>query len=141
MKTYSPSTPELVEQLRKWLKTKRKLAAKTPLFLISRCVPGGIERKTSKMIERDLMAARDKWLEEAKTEEEQEERLKSDFLCYCNHDGRFADFHSLRHLFITRLGKAGHRPQDGPNPGPALRHPADDGDLLARDDAGADGGD
>ncbi len=30
-----------------------------------------------------------------------------------------------------------YRPQDGP----ALRHSVDDGDLLARDDAGADGGD
>lgn len=103
--------PELVEQLRKWLKTRKRLGTKTPLFLISRCVPGGIERKTSKMIERDLMVARDKWLEEATIEEEQEERLKSDFLCYCNHDGRFADFHSLRHLFITRLGKAGIAPK------------------------------
>jgi len=35
------------------------------MFPISRRVTGGIDRKTHKMIERDLMAARDKWLKEA----------------------------------------------------------------------------
>jgi hypothetical protein len=39
------------------------------------------------MIERDLLAARDKWIEEAKTEGEKERRGKTDFLCYSNHDG------------------------------------------------------
>ena len=63
------------------------------------------------MIERDLMAARDKWIEEAKTEAEKKRRLKTDFLCYCNHDGLFADFHSMRHLFITSLERAGISPK------------------------------
>ena len=63
------------------------------------------------MIERDLMAARDKWLDEAKTEEELERRLKSDFLCQCNDDGLYADFHSLRHWFITGLARAGVSPK------------------------------
>jgi len=63
------------------------------------------------MIEQDLMAARDKWIDEAETDEEKDRRLKSDFLCYCNHDGLFADFHSLRHLFITSLGRAGVSPK------------------------------
>ena len=73
--------------------------------------PGGFERKTSKMIERDLMAARDKWLEEAETDAERERRLKSDFLCHANHDGLYADFHSLRHWFITGLARAGVSPK------------------------------
>jgi integrase len=38
-------------------------------------------------------------------------REKSDFLCYENHDGRFADFHSNRYLFITSLAKAGISPR------------------------------
>jgi hypothetical protein len=63
------------------------------------------------MIERDLMAARDKWIEEAKTEAEKKRRLKTDFLCYSNHDGLFADFHSRRHLFITSLERAGISPK------------------------------
>lgn len=103
--------PEVVRQLKAWLATKRRLAPDQPLFPVSGRVPGGIQRKTNKMIERDLMAARDKWLEEAGTKEEHQRRLKSDFLCYCNHDGLFADFHSLRHQFITGLARAGIRPK------------------------------
>jgi integrase/recombinase XerD len=37
--------------------------------------------------------------------------LKTDFLCYCNHDGLYADFHSMRHLFITSLERAGISPR------------------------------
>jgi integrase/recombinase XerD len=81
------------------------------LFPISGRVPGGVDRKTNKMMEKDIMAARDAWLEEAKTEDELQRLLKSDFLCYCNHDGLFADFHSMRHLFITSLERAGVKPK------------------------------
>jgi integrase len=64
------------------------------------------------MIEKDLIAAREAWLEEAKEDaEETKRRLNSDFLCYCDHDGRFADFHSFRHLFITSLERAGTSPK------------------------------
>ena len=98
--------PELVRQLKEWLATKKYLKPHQPIFPISGRVPGGTDRKTHKMLERDLMAARDKWLEEAKTEKEKNERMKTDFLCYCNHNGRFADFHSFRHLFITNLERA-----------------------------------
>jgi len=98
--------PEVVRQLQEWLATKPPLGPHEPLFPISGRVPGGINRKTHKMMELDLAAARDKWLEEAKTPEDREVRLASDFLCYCNHDGLFADFHSTRHLFITSLERA-----------------------------------
>jgi integrase len=104
--------PELVRQLREWVATKRNLKPEQPLFPISGSVPGGVERKTHKMMERDIMAARDAWLDEAKEEPaELKQRLKSDFLCYCNHDGLFADFHSMRHLFITSLERAGVSPK------------------------------
>jgi hypothetical protein len=63
------------------------------------------------MIERDLMAARDRWLDDEQDEEKKAVMLQSDFLCYCNHDGLFADFHSMRHLFITSLERAGIRPK------------------------------
>ena len=98
--------PEVIRQLQEWLATKPPLGLQDPLFPISGRVPGGINRKTHKMMERDLMAARDKWLEDAKTPEQREARLASDFLCYCNHDGLYADFHSTRHLFITSLERA-----------------------------------
>jgi integrase len=103
--------PEVARQLRQWLAAKNHLSLSQPLFPISGRVPGGIDRKAHKMIERDLMAARDQWLEEAKTEGEYAERLKSDFLCYCDHRGLFADFHSMRHLFITSLERAGVSPK------------------------------
>jgi hypothetical protein len=63
------------------------------------------------MIERDLMVARDKWLDEEKDETKRQGMLQSDFLCYCNHDGLFADFHSMRPLFITSLERAGVSPK------------------------------
>ncbi len=104
--------PELVRQLREWLATKSNLSLEQPLFPISGRVPGGIDRKTHKMVETDIMAARDKWLDEAKKDPaEFKERLKSDFLFYCNHGGLFADFHSMRHLFITSLERAGIKPK------------------------------
>ena len=59
----------------------------------------------------DLEAARKAWIKEAKTDEEKLEREKSDFLAYVNHAGRYADFHSCRHLFITSLERAGIRPK------------------------------
>jgi len=103
--------PEVVRQLKAWLATKKRLDPDQPFFPVSGRVPGGTQRKTSKMIERDLMAVRDRWLQEAKTEAEKERRLKSDFLCHCNHDGLYADFHSLRHWFITGLARAGVSPK------------------------------
>ena len=103
---------EVVRQLKEWLATKKRLDPDEPLFPVSGRVPGGKQRKTSKMIERDLMAARDKWLDEAKENpDELQRRLKSDFLCHCNHDGLYADFHSLRHWFITGLARAGVSPK------------------------------
>jgi integrase len=48
---------------------------------------------------------------EAKTEADCDVRERSDFLAYCNHVGRYADFHSCRHLFITSLERAGVRPK------------------------------
>ena len=103
--------PELVRQLKAWLATKRQLEPDEPLFPISRRVAGGVERKTHLMIQRDLAAARDQWLAEAQTPEEHARRLRSDFLCYANHAGLYADFHGLRHLFITNLERAGLSPK------------------------------
>lgn len=77
------------------------------MFPISARVPGGHECQTHKMMQRDLAIAREKWIKEAKTDEENEARQRSDFLAYRSHDGRFADFHSNRHLFITNLERAG----------------------------------
>ena len=103
--------PEVVRRLREWLATKGEIDPRTPLFPVSNRVPGVTGRKTSKMMRRDLAAARQKWLEEALTPDERKRREKSDFLAYEDHDGRFADFHSNRHTFITNLERAGVSPR------------------------------
>jgi site-specific recombinase XerC len=97
---------EVVRLLKEWLATKPCLAPDDVLFPVSGRVPGGKERKTHKMMQLDLKAARNAWLEEAKTPEEREVREQSDFLAYQDDSGLFADFHSNRHLFITSLERA-----------------------------------
>lgn len=103
--------PEVVRRLREWLATKGEIEWNEPLFPVSGKVPGGVERKTSKMMQRDLTAARAVWLEEATSAQERKRREQSDFLMYKDHDGRYADFHSNRHTFITNLERAGVSPR------------------------------
>ncbi|HEV3189867.1 MAG TPA: tyrosine-type recombinase/integrase [Polyangiaceae bacterium] len=103
--------PEVVRLLREWLATK-PFKPNQLLFPISGRVPGGVERKTFKMIERDLKAARTKWIEESKNDATEIARCEeSDFLAHQNQAGRFADFHSLRHFFITNLERSGVSPK------------------------------
>jgi hypothetical protein len=134
--------PELVAQLKDWLATKN-LKQDMPLFPISGRVAGGVERKTSKMIQHDLLisrllmnlsagerpanpagtaafavecgslatsgsiiAARERWWEESRDSDECWQRIQSDLLHYCDHDGLYADFHSCRHLFVSSLSGA-----------------------------------
>ncbi len=101
---------DVAARLREWLATK-PAAGDALLFPISGKVPGGVERKTAKMMRIDLAAARKRWLDEAMDEAEREGRERSDFLAYRGDDGRFADFHANRHTFITNLGKAGVSPK------------------------------
>jgi len=101
--------PEVVRLLKDWL-AKKKLKPTALLFPISGRVPGGIERKTNKMIRLDLASAREKWLGEAASDESKK-REESDFLRYKNAAGRYVDFHSLRHFFITSLERAGVSPK------------------------------
>ncbi len=103
--------PEVVRRLNEWLATKPDQEDDGLLFPVSGRVPGGTERKTHKMMQLDLAAARTRWIEEGETPEERERRAKTDFLAYRNGDGLFADFHSNRHLFITSLERAGLSPK------------------------------
>ena len=54
----------------------------------------------------DMESARTFWVAEAESEKEETKRLHADFLLYRDEKGKFADFHCLRHTFITNLGKA-----------------------------------
>ncbi|NQT38795.1 MAG: tyrosine-type recombinase/integrase [Planctomycetes bacterium] len=70
----------------------------------------GTDRRTAKMMAEDLAAARRKWL--AESNGDRVKREKSDFLKYVDSQGRYADFHSNRHTFITNLSLAGVSPRE-----------------------------
>jgi integrase len=59
------------------------------------------------MIRRDLEAARTAWLSLSPNAAERAKRERSSFLSYRDASGRHADFHALRHTFITMVGKLG----------------------------------
>ncbi len=57
-------------------------------------------------------AARAAWIAEAVSAEGRAERENTDFLSYEDANGGKADFHALRHRFVTELVKAGVQPKD-----------------------------
>ena len=100
-----PLHPGLIGELRGWLAGK-------PTG--DRVWPGKWAKHTEAvdMIRRDLDTARAAWIAEARTHAEKQQREASDFLAYRDAQGRVADFHALRHTFITELVKAGVAPKD-----------------------------
>ncbi len=98
-----PLHPDLVRRLREWL------AGRDGLLW-----PGkwASSFKAAELMQADLAAARKAWIAEAKgNATEREHREASDFLSYQNADGRFADFHALRHTFISNLARSGVSPK------------------------------
>ncbi len=90
---------ETVAVLRPLLKRRE---ATESVFRMPR--PDGVVRS---LLRPDLLAARTAWIEEAQAPEERERRERSSFLAYRDAEGRFADFHSLRHSFITNVCRTG----------------------------------
>lgn len=69
-------------------------------------------KKAGAMLRADLKRARLAWIEEAaKDEDETNRRERSNFLAYKDNEGRYADFHALRHTFITNMVKSGVAPK------------------------------
>ncbi len=101
--------PDVVQRLRRWLSDRRPAPGEI-LFAISERTCG-IDRRTSEMMLQDLRAARNIWIEEADSEKERRRREVSDFLKYRDSQGRYTDFHSLRHTFVTNLCKADISPK------------------------------
>ena len=101
--------PDLVERFRKWLEYRKPEPGEI-LFPISERTCG-VDRRTSEMMMQDLKAARAIWIADAEDEQERKNRESSDFLKYQDTQGRFADFHSLRHTFVTNLCKADISPK------------------------------
>jgi len=92
-----PLPDALVEPLRAWLSG----------FAPGERVFSGIAGDTARMLRSDLTAARAAWIQEARSEAEQQARAVSDFLLYSDRQGHVADFHSLRVLFISQVVAGG----------------------------------
>jgi integrase len=97
--------PDVVSFFQTWI-AKKNPKPDEILFPVS-ARTCGTERKTAKMVERDLASAREVWINESNSIEEREFRESSDYLKYVDTHGKFADFHGLRHTFITNLSR-GH---------------------------------
>ena len=102
--------PDIVTKFKEWLEVRCPENEDEILFPVSGAACG-VERKTSGMMEFDLGAARNFWIATAESKEQKTEREASDFLKYRNSAGKFADFHALRHTFITNLGLANVSPK------------------------------
>ena len=63
------------------------------------------------MIRLDLAEARQAWLQSFQDERQRDEMAQSDFLAYRDADGRVADFHALRHTYISRIVRSGATPK------------------------------
>ncbi len=92
-----PMRADLADLLRTWLRTKEAGKPVCP-------IPHG---KGALLIRADLDAARAVWLAEATTPGERAKREASDFLRHTDGAGRVADFHGLRHTFISRVVQSG----------------------------------
>ena len=63
------------------------------------------------MMKADLTAARTAWIAAAGTQRERTDRDESTFLAYRDGADRCADFHALRHTFISNLAAGGVHPK------------------------------
>ena len=99
-----PIRPELAADLRKLFAGK---------------MPGAIAFRSAKgshlggMIRSDLAAARAAWIAEAAADPTEQKRRENDpsFLAYRDDAGKVADFHALRHTFISNLARANVHPK------------------------------
>jgi integrase/recombinase XerD len=97
-----PLRPDMVELLQPHLATKLNDATAFPM-------PG--EEHVARMFRGDLAVAREAWLKAAATPQEHCEHEKSDFLSYRDENGLVADFHALRHTFVSNLANSGVHPK------------------------------
>ena len=102
-----PLTRPVVNRLVKWIETNRPGAVESDEELW----PGSWSKKAAEMFRRDLAEARAKFLNEVESiAEEHLRRCKSDFLKPDLASGETADFHAIRHTFITMAASSGVDP-------------------------------
>jgi integrase len=93
-----PLPPDIAEALAVYLAGKPN---NKPIW------PGTWVEKAATMLRKDLAAARAAWIAEAQHPQERERREQSDYLAYRDGAGKVADFHALRHSYITLLERSG----------------------------------
>ena len=71
-------------------------------------LPKGVRTEVFRL---DLAAARSAWLGEAVDDEARKQMEETDFLMYKDREGRFADFHALRHTTGSFLAAGGVSPK------------------------------
>jgi len=96
-KDVQPIRRDLADLLRPWLEAKQPDG---PVF-------NSMPDKTAKMMKKDLAKARKTWVEEVRSPEAQKEREGSYYLAYRDAAGLVADFHALRHTYVSRLVRSG----------------------------------
>ena len=97
-----PLRTEMVEVLRTHLANKAPAAAALRM-------PAAHHQ--ARMLRADLEAARGAWIKDTQDPKDAKQRLDSTFLQYRDDSGRVADFHALRHTFITNLAQSGVHPK------------------------------
>jgi integrase len=98
-----PIPRTLAEGIRDWLGTKGR---GRPLW------PRTWHLRAYTMIHKDLDRARAAWLAEAADQAERDRReADREFLRYEDDQGRTADFHALRHSYVTSLARSGVHPK------------------------------
>ncbi len=95
-----PIRADLAEALKPWLDGKSE---GEPVFTLP--------EKMSVAIKADLRRAKARWIRETPNRKERRERRDSDFLNYVDSEGRYADFHGLRHSYVTNLVKGNVAPR------------------------------
>jgi len=95
-KDTQPIRRDLAAVFRSWLASQKR---GKPVFRMP--------DKPVKLIRADLKTARETWLGEAPLEKVRKECERTSFLKYRDAAGHFADFHALRHTYISRLVASG----------------------------------
>ncbi len=94
-----PKNPD-VTQLARFINSQRETDRKASLNALALEFTAGDERRAESLL-RSLRTFKHLL----------EPTRKSDFLCYLSHDGEQADFHALRHTYLSRLGRSGATPK------------------------------
>ncbi len=103
-----PLAEDLCRRLRTYLARREKEKRRSGE---ERLWPGKWYRKAGEILQRDLAAARQAWVEDATGTAERKCRDHSDYLRTVDTAGQVVDFHSLRHGFITHLVMANVPPK------------------------------